>query len=88
MSEDTMSAQTGPMIAARLGFPRYLVIKLDVHATGGYIRVERELEAGHSVPDLALPALIAVQSESTAPVPIIFKCCGLRTPRLKRSGTI
>ncbi|HOQ10426.1 MAG: electron transfer flavoprotein subunit beta/FixA family protein [Syntrophomonadaceae bacterium] len=69
MSEDTMSAQTGPMIAARLGIPSATsVIKLDVHATGGYIRVERELEAGHRCSlDLALPALIAVQSGINRP---------------------
>lgn len=69
MSEDMMSAQTGPMIAARLGIPSATsVIKLEVHAAEGYIRVERELEAGHRCSlDLALPALIAVQSGINRP---------------------
>lgn len=69
MSEDMMSAQTGPMIAARLGIPSATsVISLKVHDAEGCIRVERELEAGHRCSlDLTLPALVTVQSGINRP---------------------
>ncbi|MGE5389982.1 MAG: electron transfer flavoprotein subunit beta/FixA family protein [Deltaproteobacteria bacterium] len=69
MSEDMMSGQTGPMIAARLGFPSATsVMKLEIDALARSIRVERELDSGHRCSmDLALPALIAVQSGINRP---------------------
>lgn len=69
MSEDMMSGQTGPMIAARLGIPSATsVIKLEVNAAKSGIRVERELDSGTRCSmDLALPALVAVQSGINRP---------------------
>lgn len=69
MSEDIMSAQTGPMLAARLGIPSATsVMKLAVNASEDSIRVERELDSGHRCSmDLALPALVTVQSGINRP---------------------
>ena len=69
MSEDMMSGQTGPMIAARLGFPSAAsVMKMKVHAEKQSIQIERELDSGHRCSmELALPALIAVQSGINRP---------------------
>lgn len=69
MSEDMMSGQTGPMIAARLGVPSAAsVMKLGVNAAERCIRVERELDSGHRCSiDLALPALVAVQAGINRP---------------------
>ncbi|MGE5371174.1 MAG: electron transfer flavoprotein subunit beta/FixA family protein [Solirubrobacterales bacterium] len=69
MSEDMMSGQTGPMIAARLGVvSATAVIKLAVNADERHIRVERELDSGSRCSmDLALPALAAVQSGINRP---------------------
>lgn len=68
MSEDMMSGQTGPMIAARLGIPSATsVLKLAVNSERS-IRVERELDSGHRCSmDLVLPALVAVQSGINRP---------------------
>lgn len=69
MSEDMMSGQTGPMIAARLGFPSATsVMKLEVNTSRRCIQVERELDAGHRCSmELSLPALVAVQSGINRP---------------------
>ncbi len=69
MSEDMMSGQTGPMLAARLGIPSATsVMKLEVNAVRGCIQVERELDSGHRCNmELALPALVAVQSGINRP---------------------
>ena len=69
MSEDMMSGQTGPMIAARLGIPSASsVMKLEILTETGSIAVERELDGGHrSSMVLALPALAAVQSGINRP---------------------
>lgn len=69
MSEDMMSGQTGPMLAARLGIPSATsVMKLAIQEAEGSIRVERELDSGHRCSmDLALPALVAVQSGINRP---------------------
>jgi len=69
MSEDIMSGQTGPMIAARLGISSATsVMKLEVNAARRCIRVERELDSGRRCSmDLALPALAAVQSGINRP---------------------
>lgn len=69
MSEDMMSGQTGPMIAARLGLPSATsVISLEVNTAARCIRVERELDSGHRCSmDLTLPALVAVQSGINRP---------------------
>lgn len=69
MSEDMMSGQTGPMIAARLGIPSATsVMKLEVNTAKCCLQVERELDSGHRCSmDLALPALVAVQSGINRP---------------------
>lgn len=69
MSEDMMSGQTGPIIAARLGIPSATsVIQLQVNMPQRYLRVERELDSGHRCSiDLTLPALAAVQSGINRP---------------------
>lgn len=69
MSEDMMSGQTGPMIAARLDFPSATsVMKLEIEAEEPCLRVERELDAGHRCSmTLTLPALAAVQSGINRP---------------------
>lgn len=69
MSEDMMSGQTGPMIAARLGVPSVTsVMKLEVNAEKQSIQVERELDSGHRCfMEFALPALVAVQSGINRP---------------------
>ena len=69
MSEDMMSGQTGPMIAARLGIPSATsVMKLEIDLEKQCLQVERELDAGHRCSmDLALPALAAVQSGINRP---------------------
>ena len=69
MSEDMMSGQTGPMIAARLGIPSATsVMKLEINTAKCCIKVERELDSGHRCSmDLALPALVAVQSGMNRP---------------------
>jgi electron transfer flavoprotein beta subunit len=69
MSEDMMSGQTGPMIAARLGFPSAAsVMKLEINAEKQSIQVERELDSGHRCSmELMLPALITVQSGINRP---------------------
>ncbi len=69
MSEDMMSGQTGPMIAARLGVPSATsVIKLEINTEKQSIQVERELDSGHRCSmELVLPALVAVQSGINRP---------------------
>ena len=69
MSEDMMSGQTGPMLAARLGIPSATsVMKLSVNGLEGSIQVERELDSGHRCSmDLTLPALVGVQSGINRP---------------------
>ena len=69
MSEDMMSGQTGPMIAARLGIPSAAsVMKLEVEAENHKILVERELDAGlRSSMELTLPALVTIQSGINRP---------------------
>ncbi len=69
MSEDMMSGQTGPMLAARLNIPSATsVMGLEVDMEAGTIHVERELDSGQrSSMDLNLPALIAVQSGINRP---------------------
>jgi len=69
MSEDMMSGQTGPMIAARLGVPSAAsVIKLEINPEKQSIQVERELDSGHRCSmELLLPALVAVQSGINRP---------------------
>ncbi len=69
MSEDMMSGQTGPMIAAQLGVPSATsVMKLKINAEKQSIQVERELDSGHRCfMELVLPALVAVQSGINRP---------------------
>ncbi len=69
MSEDMMSGQTGPMLAARLNIPSATsVMGMEVDVKTGSIHVERELDSGRrSKMDLTLPALIAVQSGINRP---------------------
>lgn len=69
MSQDMMSGQTGPMTAALLGIPSATtVIAFRINALLKNVRVERELESGlRTSMDLALPALLAVQSGINRP---------------------
>ncbi len=69
MSEDMMSGQTGPMLAARLEIPSATaVIEIDIQPEEKTIGIQRELDSGHrSKMNLTLPALIAVQSGINRP---------------------
>lgn len=69
MSEDMMSGQTGPMIAARLGIPSAAsVMELEIKEEKTSLRIERELDAGHRCSmELKLPALAAIQSGINRP---------------------
>lgn len=69
MSEDMMSGQTGPMLAARLGIPSATsVMGMEVNIETESIHLERELDSGgRAKMDLSLPALIAVQSGINRP---------------------
>jgi electron transfer flavoprotein beta subunit len=68
MSEDLQRAQTGPMLAALLGLPcATTVIGLELLADRR-LRCQRELEGGRREEvELALPALITVQSGLNIP---------------------
>ncbi len=69
MSEDMMSAQTGPMIAARLNIPSATsVMKLNVDKHVQNIMLERELDLGLKCQmTLSLPALATIQSGINRP---------------------
>jgi len=75
LSEDDMHGQTGPMLAARLGWPwATSVIRLDIlpeaEAAAGCpsLRVEREMEGGRrEILTIRLPALVAVQTGINRP---------------------
>jgi len=73
MSSDTMAGQTGPMLAELLELPCATgVLKVDLHASGKAIDVERELEHGvREVLQIQLPALLTIQA-------------GINTPRYPR----
>ena len=69
MSEDMMSGQTGPMIAALLGYPSASgVMKLEIDPVNMMIHVVRELDGSSSCSmDIKLPALVTVQSGINRP---------------------
>jgi len=61
-SDDQGFAQTGVVIAERLGLPHATII-MEVQATDGGLRVKRELEAGwFQWVSLPLPAVLTIQS--------------------------
>lgn len=69
MSEDMMSGQTGPMIAALLGIPSATsVIALNVDTVNKTLDATRELDGGgRSAVRLTMPALVTVQSGINRP---------------------
>ena len=69
MAEDDMQAQTGPMLAERLGLPcATAVVAETIPPNGMTIRVERELEGGlREALEMPLPALLALQSGINRP---------------------
>jgi len=61
-SDDQGHAQTGVMLAERLGMPHSTII-MEVQVDGGRLRVKRELEGGwFQWIELPLPALLTIQS--------------------------
>lgn len=61
-SDDQGFAQTGVVIAERLGLPHATII-MEIQATDGGLRVKRELEAGwFQWVSLPLPAVLTIQS--------------------------
>jgi electron transfer flavoprotein beta subunit len=61
-SDDQGFAQTGVVIAERLGLPHATII-MEVQVTDGGLRVKRELEAGwFQWVSLPLPAVLTIQS--------------------------
>ena len=61
-SDDQGAAQTGVILAERLGLPHATIV-MDVQVTSGGLRVKRELEGGwFQWVELPLPALLTIQS--------------------------
>jgi electron transfer flavoprotein beta subunit len=61
-SDDYGSAQTGVVLAERLGWPHATIV-MDVQVSGGSVRVKRELEGGwFQWVEMALPAVLTIQS--------------------------
>jgi electron transfer flavoprotein beta subunit len=61
-SDDQGAAQTGVILAEQLGLPHATIV-MDVQASGGGLRVKRELEGGwFQWVELPLPALVTIQS--------------------------
>ncbi len=61
-SDDQGYAQTGVVLAARLGLPHATII-MDVKIDGGRLRVKRELEGGwFQWVGMPLPAVLTIQS--------------------------
>ena len=61
-SDDQGHAQTGVILAARLGLPHATII-MEVEADGGRLRVKRELEGGwFQWVAMPLPAVLTIQS--------------------------
>jgi electron transfer flavoprotein beta subunit len=61
-SDDQGFAQTGVILAERLGFPHATII-MDVQAADGSLRVKRELEGGwFQWVSMPLPAVLTIQS--------------------------
>lgn len=69
MAEDDMQSQVGPMTAELLGYPcATAVISERLSGDGKILHVEREIENGRrEALEIALPALIAVQSGINRP---------------------
>lgn len=69
MSEDEQCCQTGPMVAALLGFPCATTVVSERILEGEQrVRVEREQEGGRrQVVELPLPAVLTVQSGINRP---------------------
>ena len=69
MSEDSMQAQVGPMLAAHLDWPwATCVIFEKIASDRNFIYVEREIEGGHRDSlELDLPAVITIQSGINTP---------------------
>ena len=61
-SDDLGAAQTGVILAERLGFPHATII-MEVEVTEGRVRVKRELEGGwFQWVGMSLPAVLTIQS--------------------------
>jgi electron transfer flavoprotein beta subunit len=61
-SDDLGAAQTGVILAERLGLPHATIV-MDVKVSGDSLRVKRELEGGwFQWVDMPLPALLTIQS--------------------------
>jgi electron transfer flavoprotein beta subunit len=61
-SDDYGSAQTGVILAERLGRPHATIV-MEVQVTGGELRAKRELEAGwFQWVAMPLPAVLTIQS--------------------------
>src|SRR5437764_818430 len=61
-SDDQGTAQTGVILAERLGMPHATIV-MDVQIAAGGLRVKRELEGGwFQWVGLPLPALLTIQS--------------------------
>lgn len=61
-SDDAGWAQTGPIVAARLGWPSATLI-MEIEPEGDHIKVKRELEGGwFQWVRLSMPALLTIQS--------------------------
>jgi electron transfer flavoprotein beta subunit len=76
MSEDCMSGQTGPMIAAHLGIPCATgIIHERVSSDQKTIYVEREIEGGkRDTLEIILPAVLTIQSGNNIPrYPVLSK---------------
>jgi electron transfer flavoprotein beta subunit len=69
MAEDTMQAQTGPMLAAYLGVPCATAVMAEtILPDERTVRVERELEGGcRALLEMPLPALLTLQSGINRP---------------------
>lgn len=63
---DDDSAQTGPMLAAMLGWPQACFASR-VQLTGTAVEVEREVDGGHETLNLSLPALVTCDLRLNTP---------------------
>jgi len=66
-SDDYGFAQTGVLVAERLGFPHSTII-MEIQVNGNIVRVKRELEGGwFQWIEMPLPALLTIQSGINKP---------------------
>lgn len=64
---DGDTAQVGPSLASKLGFPHITYVKKIEEIREGYIRCQRLTEDGYEVVEMPLPAVITVVKEINEP---------------------